>query len=71
MWVKILKFEHSNFNNSILVYFKYHEKIVYSIISIFVLKYLKYPDLKNCSELFILKSFNKNGKVIYLIKKIK
>lgn len=73
VWAKIKRIENSKYNNSNIVYFDFLKKEVFCIVSDNVLKYLKITEdeLYNAKEIFVIKSFNKNNRVIYLIKSIK
>ena len=71
VWAKIKKMENSEFNDSVLVYFDYFGKEVFSIVSKKVLNYLNIDEIYNYKEIFVLKSFNDKQEPIYLIKKIK
>ena len=73
MWCEILNIENSAFENTkdtILVYFKYNNKIVHAIISPRVLKRFKIDKIEVGMQLWIFKTFI-NDKEMYFIKKIK
>jgi hypothetical protein len=71
MWLKINKIEESSLNNSELIYFNYFGREVYSIVSDKVKMYLKIDSFKYYKEVFVVKTFSRNDKPLYLIKKVR
>jgi len=71
VWTRIKKIEESKINNSTIIYFNYFEKEVCSYVSKKVLNYLKIDSIYDFKEVFVIKTFNKFDKPIYVIKKVK
>lgn len=73
-WVNINRIEESKFkdNDSKIVYFDFLGREKFAIVSRQVLNYLgvNYSQFQNAKRLFVIKSFNKFDKVIYMIKKV-
>lgn len=72
VWVKVLDVKESSLDgNSYLVYFDYYGKKCYSIISNRVTKFLNIEKVGVNDDIFVVKSFNKRGNPIYLLKDVK
>lgn len=71
VWTRISDIKESNYPNSQLIYFKFHDKEKFSILTDKVLSYLKVSELNIGDEIFVIKTFNKKNKEFYLIKKVR
>lgn len=68
---KVNKVQESQYKNgSYLVFFDFNEREVYSVVTGRVLKYLKVENVNKGDTVEVIKSFNGQGKPIYLIKSV-
>ena len=72
VWVKVLKKEKSKYKkNDYLVFFEFRGQERFSIINFNVLRYNKVDNIDIGDEIFVIKSFGRTEKPIFLIKGVR
>lgn len=69
-WVEIEDIEQGESPNTILVHFTFFEQRVFTVVTKRVLNYLQIENISIGDRVFVIKSFSKQSKPIYLIKKV-
>jgi len=70
MWVKVKRIEKVE-NDNFLVYFDFLEREKFVVVTKKVLQFLKLKDFDNVKEMFVVKTFSRFNKPIYVIRKVK
>lgn len=72
VWCKIERIEDSMFDNiSKVIFFNYLGRERTAVVSPQVLKYLKIETVEIYKEVFVTKTFNRDEKEIFVIKKVR
>lgn len=72
VWCKIERIEDSMFDNiSKVIFFNYLGRERTAVVSLQVLKYLKIETVEIYKEVFVTKTFNRDEKEIFVIKKVR